>query len=79
MSEIIRNEDTCSVKHLATGRAVTAQILDFKYQKNLLVSLDKSVKMSMIWNGKMYEGKMAGLDFVSDGPKISKTQTGIRG
>jgi hypothetical protein len=43
------------------------------------VVLNKSIKLPMVWNGKVYEGKMAGLDFVSDGPALNKTQTSIRG
>jgi hypothetical protein len=30
----------------------------------------------MTWNGKMYEGRMAGIDFVSEGPTIIKTKIG---
>ena len=53
--------------------------MDFKEKEVLNVVLNKSVKMSMKWNGKCYEGRMAGMDFISDGPAVSKTQTGSRG
>jgi hypothetical protein len=43
------------------------------------VIVSKAVKIAMKWNGKVYEGRMASMDFVSDGPTLSKTQTGIRG
>jgi hypothetical protein len=33
----------------------------------------------MTWNGKLYEGKMAGIDFVSNGPKMNKSTVSIRG
>ena len=33
----------------------------------------------MKWNGKLYEGRAAGMDFTSKGPAVSRTQTGIRG
>ena len=37
---------------------------------------NKSVKLPMTWNGKLYEGKMAGIDFTSAGPSINKTTSG---
>jgi len=58
---------------------VDAAVYEFKDRDRLTVVLNKSIKLPMIWNGKVYEGKMAGLDFVSDGPTVSKTQTTIRG
>jgi len=33
----------------------------------------------MTWNGKEYEGKQAGLDFVSKGPEVFKTSVAKRG
>jgi hypothetical protein len=30
----------------------------------------------MIWNGKLYEGRMAGIDFTTSGPTITKTTSG---
>jgi hypothetical protein len=33
----------------------------------------------MKWNGKLYEGRMAGMDFTSTGPKISVIETSQRG
>lgn len=30
----------------------------------------------MVWNGKMYEGKMAGIDFISEGPRVTKNTVG---
>ena len=40
---------------------------------------NKSVKLPMKWNGKVYEGRMAGMDFTSTGPKITITQESSRG
>jgi flagellar biosynthesis/type III secretory pathway ATPase len=74
--EIVRYGDKCIVKQDKSSKEVEAEVLDFKEQKNLVVVLNKSVKLPMTWNGKMYEGRMAGIDFVSAGPTINKTKTG---
>jgi len=79
MSEILRHSDSCKVRQANTSKLVEAAVHEFKDKAHLTVVLNKSVKLPMVWNGKVYEGKMAGLDFVSDGPTISKTTTSIRG
>lgn len=79
MSEIIRHENKCQIKSTKANNFVEAEIMDFDYQKKMTVVINKSVKINMTWNGKIYEGRGAGLDFLSDGPKITKTQSGIRG
>lgn len=63
-------EETCQVTCESNGKIVTADILDFRETKTLAVSLNKSVKLVMPWNGRIYEGKMSGLTFVSAGPTI---------
>jgi hypothetical protein len=65
----IRYDDHCSVKNVASGKSVEAEILAFNEGRNLTVVLNKSVKILMNWNGRMYEGRMAGMDFTSAGPK----------
>lgn len=77
--ETFRYAETCEVKQAASGKIVEAVVHDFKEQNKLIVVLNKSVKLNMIWNGKIYEGKMAGMDFVSDGPKVTKYSTSSRG
>jgi hypothetical protein len=74
--EIVRVDTKCQVKQANTSKLVEAEVHEFKDKDKLVVVLNKSVKLNMIWNGKLYEGKMAGLDFVSDGPKVTKTTTG---
>jgi hypothetical protein len=54
-------------------------VQNFLENERLDVILNKSVKLSMKWNGSIYEGRMAGMDFTSAGPIISKIQTGTRG
>lgn len=74
-----RYSQTCSVKQTSSGKIVEAVVHEFKEKNKLIVIVNKSVKIPMTWNGKVYEGKMAGMDFVSDGPKITKYTIGIRG
>jgi hypothetical protein len=74
--EVTRVSDKCTVKQDKSSREVEAEVFDFKEHKSLTVVLNKSVKLPMVWNGKLYEGKMAGIDFTSTGPKVTKTKTG---
>jgi hypothetical protein len=76
--EIVRYGDTCTVKQANSSKTVEAVVYEFTEKDRLIVVLNKSVKLSMKWNGKLYEGKMAGLDFITTGPSISKT-TSVRG
>ena len=79
MATITRHSDTCQVKQISSNRLVEAVVQDFNECEMLTVVLNKSVKMSMKWNGRVYEGRMAGMDFISNGPTVSKTQTASRG
>lgn len=79
MTTITRHSDTCKVKQADSNKSVDAVVQEFVEHSKLIVILNKSVKLPMKWNGRVYEGRMAGLDFVSDGPSISKTQSGVRG
>ena len=68
--------DKCVIKQVNSSKSVEAVVYEFAEQKHLIVVLNKSVKLPMTWNGRMYEGRMAGIDFISDGPKITKFKTG---
>jgi hypothetical protein len=61
---------------VASGREATGEVMAFNEGRNLTVVMNKSIKVMMTWNGRIYEGRSAGMDFVSDGPSISKTQVG---
>ena len=75
MTEVIRFGDKCTVKQANSSKTVEAEVFSFKEHSSLTVVLNKSVKLPMVWNGKLYEGKMAGIDFTSTGPTINKTKT----
>lgn len=79
MSTITRHSNTCTLKQVSSKRIVEAVVQDFREREQLNVVINQSVKISMKWNGKVYEGRMAGMDFESDGPTVSKTQTSLRG
>lgn len=79
MSTITRHSETCTVIQEATKRKVEATVMAFNEGRNLTVVMNKSVKLLMNWNGSVYEGRMAGMDFISNGPNLSKTQTSSRG
>ena len=74
--EIVRYGDTCTVKQANSSKTVEAIVYEFTEQKHLTVVLNKSVKIPMAWNGKLYEGRMAGIDFTSIGPSIQRNTTG---
>lgn len=71
-----RFENTCEVRQESSGRSVQAEIMAFNEGRNLTVVMNKSVKLLMNWNGRCYEGRMAGIDFISNGPKGQKYTEG---
>jgi len=74
--EVTRVGDKCIVKQDKTSKTVEAEVLSFNEKRNLTVVLNKSVKLNMSWNGRLYEGRMAGIDFTTEGPTITKSKTG---
>jgi len=73
------NSDKCTVKAVASGKEMSAEVIAFHEKRNLTVAINKSVKLLMTWNGRMFEGKAAGLDFESDGPKVIAEYKSPRG
>lgn len=65
----IRYENTCTVKNANSGKSLEAEVMSFNEGRNLTVVANKAIKLLMTWNGRQYEGRMAGIDFVSEGPK----------
>ena len=79
MSTILRHSDTCQIKMAKSAKMTEAVVQSFEDRVLLNVIVNKAVKISMKWNGKCYEGRNAGMDFESNGPTITRTQTGSRG
>lgn len=67
------------VKMAKSSKMTEAVVESFEERVKLNVVINKAVKISMKWNGQKYEGRSAGMDFESDGPTITRTQSGIRG
>lgn len=76
MSTILRHTDTCQIKLAKSSKTVEAVVAQFIFEKRLDIVLNKSVKLTLNWNGKCYEGKGAGMDVESSGPTVTYTQTG---
>ena len=72
----VRYDSTCEVRQESSGKIAQAEVQSFNEGRNLTVILNKSVKLLMNWNGRVYEGRMAGMDFVSNGPKGQKYTEG---
>lgn len=79
MNTITRHGNTCMVKMAKSSKTTEAVVESFEDKVKLNVIINKAVKISMKWNGQKYEGRSAGMDFESDGPTVSKTQTSFRG
>jgi hypothetical protein len=79
MGTISRHSETCMIKMAKSSKNTEAVVESFEEHVKLNVIINKAVKISMKWNGKKYEGRSAGMDFESDGPSITRTQTGSRG
>jgi hypothetical protein len=75
---MIRYEEICQVKCVDNGEVVTADILEFKPQVLLSISLNKAIKMVLKYVAKSdeYQGDMYGRTFVSKGPKGRHYTTG---
>ena len=72
----IRFDPTCTITQLSSRKDVVAEVHEFSQHDRLIVVVNKSIKVHMKWNGKMYEGAMAGMDFVSAGPVIERYSQG---
>ena len=77
---MIRYEDTAKVLCVDNGQTVSADVLEFKPQVLLSISLQKSIKLVLKYNTKVdeYQGELYGRTFTSKGPK-GRHITGSRG
>ena len=67
-------EQTVTVTCSDNGKSQTAEVIRFSPQSNLIVSLNRSIRMEMIYNtrNKLYIANQSGLEFTSSGPKEIK-------
>ena len=70
-------EQTVTVTCSDNGKSQTAEVIRFSPGSNLVVSLNRSIRMEMIYNprNKLYIANQSGLEFVSSGPnEIQRTE-----
>jgi hypothetical protein len=67
-------DDTCAITELRSGKVAQAEVISHRPQQLLVVTINRSVKLTMPWNPKheVYQGTMAGMEFESSGP-VSRT------
>ena len=65
-------ESTVIVTCSDNGKTSTAEVLTFMEGQRLVVSLNRQIKMEMVYNprNKLYIANQTGLEFVSSGPKM---------
>jgi len=75
---MIKYDDTALVKCVDNNQTVNADVLEFKPQVLLSVSLDKSIKVVLKYNLKNdeYQAELYGRTFISKGPKGHHYTTG---
>lgn len=75
---MIRYDETANVTCVDNGQTIKGDILEFKPQTSLSVSLQKSIKLTLKYNAKSdeYQGDLYGRTFVSKGPKSTYIKTG---
>ena len=68
---MIRYEDTAHITCVDNGEVVNAEILEFKPEVILSVSLERKIKLTLKYNVKSdeYQADLYGRTFVSKGPK----------
>ena len=68
--------DTCEIHNTDRDKTMTVEVLDFFPQKKLVVSVQRSVKVTLTYNEyhKVYIGSMAGMEFTSTGPQEFETK-----
>lgn len=72
----VKHENICELYCVDTDRTQQAEVLDFNLHRHLTVAIAGN-KITLSWNPKFehYQGKMAGLDFTSEGPKHYNVRT----
>lgn len=73
-------DDKCKIHNTDHDKTVEVDILDFVPQKKLIVSVQKSVKLTLAWDDKhhIYVGSMGGMEFTSEGPRGYTVKDGRR-
>jgi hypothetical protein len=75
---MIRYDDKAKVTCVDNGQTVDAEILEFKPQVVMSISLDRKIKLVLKYVARTdeYQGELYGRTFISKGPKATHYTTG---
>lgn len=70
MNQHSQFDDVCDVTCISNDVTEVGEILEFREKEYISLTIRRSVKLNLRWNEAVgvYIGKMAGLEFQSDGP-----------
>ena len=70
MTQHTQFEDTCEVTCINNGLTEVGEILTFREENFISLTIRRSVKLRLNWNetAGLYIGSMAGLEFQTEGP-----------
>jgi len=73
-------DDHCKIHNTDHDKTEEVEILDFSPGKKLVVSVQRSVKLTLSYVDKhnVYVGSMAGMEFTSEGPEAHTVNEGYR-
>ena len=74
----IEYEQTCPIKCTNNGVSIEAEVLNFQDGKVLTVSLNRSARLTLNFNGQVYVGRSSNMEFTTDGPKSVTYRDGRR-
>lgn len=71
-------DDKCKIHNTDHDKTVDGEVLEFQPQRRLVVSLERSVKITLAYDNKhhIYVGSMGGMEFTSEGPTAYHTKEG---
>lgn len=71
-------DDTCEVTCISNDVAELGEILSFREKEFISLTIRRSVKLRLNWDDAVgvYIGRMAGLEFQSDGPTARRYRIG---
>lgn len=64
-------DDKVIIECTDNGKKMEAEVLTFKEEQFLSVSIQRAIKLNMSWNSEknVYIGKGSGLEFITTGPQ----------
>lgn len=61
-------DQMCKVRSVPGNKLADGVVMEFTPQRSITVVVNKTMKIIMKFNGKVYEGRAAGMDFETAGP-----------